>query len=107
MENEKTFYQEFSEQYNVPQKVVIEMESSYLTLCGLAHDLNKIIILQLLTSYGWERDEIYKRCNDDLQALKEMFISISFINEMISRGYNETKRYENAMWGMVYYFENL
>jgi hypothetical protein len=104
MEKKQSFHQEFSETYNISQKQVIEMESCYWCLWTVAHSLNKIVLLQILVENGFSRDDIYKRCGDDLQELKEMFVECSFYVEMGMRGINETKKGERAMWGMLEYF---
>lgn len=101
MESRQEFLQEFSSNYGIPQKLVIEMDSSILTLWGIAHSLNKIVLLQILIEHGFSRDEIYKRCNDDLQELKQMFVESCFVLEMSKRGIDETKKGNDAIWGMI------
>lgn len=101
METREEFLQNFSLDYGVPQKLVIEMDSAISTLWSVAHSLNKIILLQILVEHGFNRDDIYDRCGDDLQELKQMFVESSFYLEMGIRGINETKKGDRAVWGMI------
>jgi hypothetical protein len=101
METRQEFLQQFSLDFGIPQKLVIEMDSSISTLWGVAHNLNKIVLLQILVENGFNRDDIYKRCGDDLQELKQMFVECSFYVEMGIRGINETKKGDTAIWGMI------
>ena len=53
METRQEFLQQFSLDFGIPQKLVIEMDSSISTLWGVAHNLNKIVLLQILVENGF------------------------------------------------------
>lgn len=98
---------EIAKDLNIPVKIFIEMESCMLTACGMSHILGKLTLIQCMIDSGIDRDIIYERCGNDEFEFKAMFQECMFLNEMINRGYTDTKKDDNMVWRYIYYWREL
>ena len=80
------------------------------TLWSVAHSLDKLTLIKLIVSderWGMKREDVYNRCSDDLQFMKEMYVEMTFINVMVDRGITETKAGDRKMWDFINYWREL
>jgi hypothetical protein len=77
-------------------------------LWNLAHDLDKLTIIQMIIKQNqFSREDVYNRCEDDLYSMKEMFVEIYFVQTMEMRGTCDTKSSNDKMWRFIEYWREL
>jgi hypothetical protein len=54
-----------------------------------------------------KRDDVYNRCGDDLQFMKEMYVEMTFVNVMADRGILDKKSTDKKMWDFINYWREL
>ena len=80
------------------------------TLWSVAHSLDKLTLIKLIVSderWGMKRDDVYNRCGDDLQFMKEMYVEMTFVNVMADRGILDKKSTDKKMWDFINYWREL
>jgi hypothetical protein len=80
------------------------------TMWSVAHSLDKLTIIKLIVSddrWGMTREDLYNRCGDDLDLMKEMYVEMKFVNVMVDRGIVDTKAGDRKMWDYINYWREL
>ena len=80
------------------------------TMWSVAHSLDKLTLIQLIVKddrWGMTRDDVYNRCADDLQSIKEMYVEMTFVNVMADRGIMDKKSTDRKMWDFINYWREL
>jgi len=80
------------------------------TMWSVAHSLDKLTIIKLIVNddrWGMTREDVYNRCGDDLQFMKEMYVEMTFVNVMVDRGILDKKSTDRKMWDFINYWREL
>lgn len=80
------------------------------TLWSVAHSLDKLTIIQLIVKddrWGMTREDVYNRCDNDEQLMKEMYVEMTFVNVMADRGILDKKSTDRKMWDFINYWREL
>jgi hypothetical protein len=104
--NTKELAQELKIGFNLFNEFSVCME----TLWDVAHTLDKITLIQLIVKdERWEmsREDVYNRCADDINFMKEMYVEMKFVNIMVDRGITDTKIGDKKMWNFINYWREL
>jgi hypothetical protein len=80
------------------------------TMWSVAHSLDKLTIIKLIVNddrWGMTREDVYNRCGDDFDFMKEMYVEMKFVNVMVDRGITDTKAGDRKMWDYINYWREL
>jgi hypothetical protein len=114
MENGQEVYEmsinETAKELGIGLNLFNEFSVCMETMWSVAHSLDKITLIQLIVKderWGMTRDDVYNRCADDLQFMKEMYVEMTFVNVMADRGILDKKSTDRKMWDFINYWREL